>query len=342
MSGLRLLVDVLHPAHVHFFRPLAGHVVAGGGEVLFTGRHKEVTVDLLEAYGLPHEVLSAIGGGAPGLARELGARSMRLTRTCRRFEPHVLAGIMGPTIAPVGRLLRIPALVCYDTETAMATNSWVFPLATRVLVPRAWAGRDRWNMVRYDGYQELAYLHPERFTPDPAVLDRLGLDEPFALVRLVSWEASHDIGDSGFGDPVAFVRALARRIRVVVSAERGVPDELRPLRLDMPPQDLHHVLGGASLVVGEGATTAVEAAVLGTPAVFVHTAVLGYVRELSERFGLLFVETEQARALRRCLELVEDPVHTAEVWARRRQRMLDTCVDVTDLLADQVIQLARR
>jgi uncharacterized protein len=342
LTRLRLLVDVLHPAHVHFFRPLAEQVVADGGAVLFTGRHKEVTVDLLRAHDLPHEIHSAIGGGAPGLARELATRAARLARTCRRFRPDVLVGVMGPTIAPVGRLLRIPSLVCYDTETAVATNSWVFPLATRVLVPRAWSGGERRNMVRYDGYQELAYLHPDRFAPEPAVLTRLGLDEPFALVRLVSWEASHDLGDSGFGDPVAFVQQLSASIRVVVSAERGVPAALRPLQLTLPPQDLHHVLAGASLVVGEGATTAVEAAVLGTPAVFVHTAELGYVRELCERFELLYVETKQARALARSLELVRDPAATAEAWAGRRQRMLDASIDVTARLHDEVRALARR
>jgi len=338
---MRLLFDVLHPAHVHFFRHLAAEVERAGGEVLFTARHKEVTVELLQAFDLPHEVLSGIGGGPVGLARELAQRSARLIRVCRRFQPDALMGIMGPCIAPVGRLLGIPALVCYDTETAVATNSWVYPMATRVLTPRAYRGRTRGNQLRYDGYQELAYLHPRRFTPDLARLTRYGLEPTFALLRLVSWEASHDVGDHGFSDPVGFVRALQQHLRVVISAERGVPSELAEHQLRLPPEDLHHVLAGASLYVGEGATTAVEAALLGTPAVFVHTARLGYVEELEQRFGLLFARTEQTRALPLCLDLVADPDHTAEVWQRRRGRMLDTCIDVTDWLhavARDVIQ----
>jgi len=326
---MRLLFDVLHPAHVHFFRNLAGEVVEQGGEVLFTARHKEVTVDLLQAHDLPHEILSGNGGGAVGLAQELVLRSARLTRVCRRFRPDALLGIMGPCIAPVGRLLGIPSLVCYDTETATATNSWVYPMATRVLTPRAYLGPTRGNQLRYDGYQELAYLHPSRFEPDLDRLRRYGLDEPFALVRLVSWEASHDVGDHGFVDPVGFVEQLSRKVRVVISAERGVPPQLAEHQLQVPPQDLHHVLAGASLYVGEGATTAVEAALLGTPAVFVHTARLGYVQELEQRYGLLYARTRQQHALWLALELVDDPQRTAAVWARRRQRMLDTCIDVT-------------
>jgi len=335
---VRLLIDALHPAHVHFFRPLAGQVVAGGGEVLFAARRKEVTVDLLEAAGLPHRELSAIGGGPLGLAGELAARSARLASLCREFRPDALLGIMGPCIAPVGRMMGIPSLVCYDTETAAVTNRWVFPLATAVLTPRAWRRRLRRNQRTYDGTQELAYLHPRRFTPDPARLLPAGLEpgQPFALVRFVSWEASHDLGDRGFVDREAFVRDLAARIPVVISSERGVPASLADRVLDLPPADLHHALAVASLVVGEGATTAAEAAVLGTPAVFVHTARLGYMDELEQRFGLLYRRTRQDEALRLCLDLLADPAQTAAVWARRRQRLLDESVDVTDWLAATV------
>ncbi len=335
---MRLLFDVLHPAHVHFFRPLADQVRADGGEVLFAARRKEVTVELLRAFDLPHRELSAIGGGPLGLARELALRSARLTALCREFQPDALLGIMGPCIAPVGRLLGIPSLVCYDTETAAATNHWVFPLATAVLTPRAWRGPIRANQRLYDGTQELAYLHPRRFRPDPSRLDGLGLppDEPFALVRFVSWEASHDLGDHGFVDRQGFVRALETRIRVVISSERGVPDSLADRVLAIPPEDLHHALAAASLVVGEGATTAAEAAVLGTPAVFVHTARLGYMDELEHRFGLLYRRTRQDEALRLSLDLLADLPRTDEVWRERRGRMLDASEDVTGWLAGMV------
>jgi len=314
---------------VHFFRPLAEQVRRDGGQVLFCARDKDVTLQLLEAYGLPHTVLSQIGAGALGLAGELASRTARLVALCREQRPDALLGIMGPCIAPAGRICGIPSLVCYDTETAVATNSWVFPLATRVLTPASYRGRRRPNQRCYEGTQELAYLHPRRFRTDPVVLARHGLDEPFALVRFVSFEASHDLGDRGFHDRAAFVAALAARIRVVISAEREIPPALRPYQLTVPPQDLHHVLAGASLVVGEGATTAAEAAVLGTPAVFVHTARLGYMDELEHRYGLLYRRTSQRAALRLALELLEDRAWTEQLWARRRSRLLASADDLT-------------
>ncbi len=336
---MRLLFDALHPAHVWFFLHLARTTVERGGDVLFTARAKDVTLDLLRELDLPHEVLSSIGGGPIGLVREMGVRTARLALRVRQFQPDLLLGIMGPVIAPVGRLMKVPSWVYYDTETARLTNRYVFPLCDRLLVPGAWRGPLPAKAERYPGYHELAYLHPDRFTADPTVRAEAGLaeDEPFVVVRLVSWEASHDIGDTGFVDAVGFVKRLSERIRVVVSGERGVPREIRHLAVTLPPYRIHHLLSEATAYVGEGATMAAEAAILGTPAVFVHTARLGYMLELEERYRLLWNTASQEVAEGHAFDLVEDPGATAAEWATRREHMLEERIDVGAWMVDQVL-----
>jgi predicted glycosyltransferase len=335
---MRLLFDVLHPAHVHFFRHLAETALAEGGDVLFTAREKDVTLELLRAYDLPHEVLTGIGGGAVGLAREMVVRTLKLTRRVRRFRPDLMLGIMGPVIAPVGRATGVPSWVYYDTETATATNRFVYPLCSRLFLPESYRGPAPKKAVRYPGYHELAYLHPSRFTADATVRQEAGLgpDEPFAVVRLVSWEASHDVGDTGFANPVRFVNELKQRIRVVITGERGVPPELREHAMTVPPHRIHHLLAEASLYVGEGATMAAEAAILGTPAVFMHTARLGYMLELEERFGLLWNTASQQVAEQRAMEIVADLPAAAAAWAQKRAAMLEAKMDVGAWMVEQV------
>ena len=335
---MRLLFDVLHPAHVHIFRHLAQRTMAEGGAVLFTARAKDVTLDLLRHEGLPHEELTAIGGGMLGLGRELAVRTGKLALRVRSFKPDLMLGIMGPVIAPLGRLMGVPSWVLYDTETATLTNRYVYPLCDRLYLPDAYRGPAPRKARRYPGYHELAYLHPDRFEADPGVRAEAGLgaDEPFAVVRIVSWEASHDVGDTGFSDPVGFVHALSQRIRVVVSGERGVPDALRPFALKLPPWRIHHLLAAADLYVGEGATMAAEAAVLGTPAVFVHTARLGYMLELEERYRLLWNTPSQERAAELVAGLLDDLVATRREWAERRAHMLTERIDVAAYLWDEV------
>ena len=286
---MKILIDILHPAHVHFFRPFRQEIIDRGHEILVTAREKDVTIELLEAYAIPHTVLSQQRTGRAGLAYELATRTARLIRIARRFRPDVMTGVMGPSIALAGKMLRIPRVVFYDTEIATSTNRWVYPMSSAVCTPDSYAGDVRGNHVTYPSYQEMAYLHPNQFEPDLGKLETFGLTPPYSLLRFVSWEASHDVGATGLtlGDKLRLVNALRVQGEVAVSSEGALPEELEPYRLTGPVADVHHVLAGADLFVGESGTMSTEAAVLGTPAIFVADRSAGVFDDNERRYGLL-------------------------------------------------------
>src|SRR5690606_31051760 len=157
------------------------------------------------------------------LGREMLTRDARMLLRGLEFGPDVLVGIMGVAIAQVGLVLRRPAIVFYDTENATLTNSFVYPLAHSVCTPECYRGKVRGRHVTYPSYHELAYLHPSRFTPDPDLVRRAGIDtsEPYFIVRFVSWQASHDAFERGFDLDMkrAIISSLAAHGRVLVSSE---------------------------------------------------------------------------------------------------------------------------
>ncbi|MBT4513007.1 MAG: DUF354 domain-containing protein [Chloroflexi bacterium] len=51
---MRLLVDIGHPAHVHFFKNAIWALQSRGHNVLITARKKEIALDLLDAYGFDY------------------------------------------------------------------------------------------------------------------------------------------------------------------------------------------------------------------------------------------------------------------------------------------------
>jgi len=53
--------------------------------------------------------------------------------------------------------------------------------------------------IKYNSYNELAYLHKKYFTPDSGIYDMLGIktDERYVIMRFVSRTAVHDIGHKG-------------------------------------------------------------------------------------------------------------------------------------------------
>jgi hypothetical protein len=334
---VRILLDLLHPAHVHVFRHLRDELLGRGHEVIITARDKDLTLDLLQRYGIDAEVISVQRTGSIGLAGELIGRTRRLLGVARRVRPDVMTGIMGPSIAPVGRLLRTPAIVLYDTEFATRTNRWVYPMATAVVTPDCYQGRVRGTHITYPGYHETAYLHPDRFTPDPAIRTDLGLDpgEPYSLVRFVSWQASHDTGEVALTaeQKRRLVAELSARGTVFVSSEAPLPDDLAPLSLPTPPERIHHVIAAAALVVGESATMASEAAVLGTPAVFIATTGRGYTDEQQRRYRLVsHVQPDEFESV--LSAIAEFSATPPDELADRHRRLLADKIDTTAWLVD--------
>lgn len=334
---MRILVDVLHPAHVHFFRNFHGEMRSRGHDLCVTAREKDRSLELLDGFDIPYRQISTQKTGG-GLAMEMLQRTGRLLKVMREFQPNVMTGIMGPSIALAGKLRRVPAVVFYDTEFAVQTNRFVYPLAHSVCTPDCYQGKVSGTHRQYPGYHELAYLHPNRFRPDPAKLAEFGVspEEPFSVVRFVSWQAVHDRRERGLTSMQKrhLIERLMKYGRVLVSSEGALPADIAPLGLTGPVHDVHHLLAYAQLVAGESATMSSEAAVLGVPAVFIATTGRGYTDDQERRYGLVRHFTEDQFDL--AVEAVEKLATASprEFGRVARQRLLDDKIDVTQWMVD--------
>ena len=337
---MHVAITMQHPAHVHFFRPTIRALEAADHTVNVYVRDKSVTSDLLDAYGIDHEVLIT---GQPSslcsLARVQATYEARLLRRALSSRPDVMAAIGGTAVAHVAGLVGARSVVFTDTEHATLVNRLTFPFADRVVTPECFQADAGAGHVVYPGYHELAYLHPDRFTPDQSVLDEVGLsqDERFVVLRLISWQASHDVAAAGLDDPAEVVERLeATGARVLVTAEGDLPPALEDRQATVAPHRMHHLLAHADLFVGEGATMAAESAVLGTPAVYVNTLRMGYTDELEARYGLLFNCQGYYRhhnALRQAEAILESGID----WSARRERLLAETVDTTRVIYSAIV-----
>jgi len=343
---MKALFDLNHPAHVHFFRQPMALLRDRGWEVVVTSRVKDVAIPLLTELGIEHQVLSAhSGGGMIGLARELVHRDLALHQLVRKARPEVMAAIGGTFVAHVGWLTRIPSLAFYDTENATLQNAITYPFATRVVVPRCYKGWAPRSHLRYDGYHELSYLHPARFVPDRDLAVRNGLDpqRDNFLVRVVSWQANHDAFEVGWDATLLrkLVAWLAARGKVHVSSEAPLPDDLAAHAYRGGTSDIHHVMAHCRLYVGESATMASEAAVLGVPAIYAAKTGRGYTDEQEARYGLVRnLRRVNWDALEEASQAMLDV--TPGAWHARRQQLLAETIDVAAFVADLVAKAGRR
>lgn len=329
---MKILVDINHPAHVHYFRNFIGEMQKRGHEVLVTATEKEMTYRLLEQY---HIAFYRMGPHRKSVLRKiinLPIMDLKMIQAAKTFRPDIFVAYGSIRAAHAAAVLRRPCINFEDTEHETGQIALFLPFVTCVCTPSCFRGDLGPKQVRFRGYLELAHLHPNRFVPDPSVLREAGLAETdtFTIVRFVAWGATHDLGHHGITDKVGFVRALEQYGRVIITSEGDLPPELRPNQMKIPPEKIHHLLSYATLYVGEGGTMAAEAAVLGTPSLYVSTlaGTMGNFIELEETYGLLFSFQNPDAALEKAVEILRN-TNSKEQWKAKRERMLIDKIDVT-------------
>lgn len=328
---MRILIEISHPAQVHFFRNAVKLWKSRGQQVLIASRQKECLTELLDQLGLEHVCISTRSKGLLGLGWELLRRDAKMLGLVRKFRPDVLVGRIAISACHAGFLTRRPVIVFEDTEHASLQQKLSLPFASIICSTECYQRQWGPRQVRYGSIDHLAYTHPRYFQPDPAALKSAGLEvgEPYSVLRLVSWEAAHDRGVEGLtqGDVQALIDLLQTRGKVLISAEGSLPERWQHMKYKGPASAMLSVLACAKIHVGEGGSMASESACLGVPAVYVNRLQVGYLKLLEERFGLVRRVRTGPEALEAAGQMLKEP---AQRWESQRRKLLEDMIDVTD------------
>jgi hypothetical protein len=187
--------------------------------------------------------------------------------------------------------------------------------------------------IKYEGYHELAYLHPNHFTPSRDLVESyFSTVEPYFLIRFAKLTAHHDEGIKGISNTLArkIIQVLSPKGRVYITSERELSPEFEPYRMAINPLDIHHVMSFASLYIGDSQTMAAEAGVLGTPFVRFNDFVgrIGYLAELENKYNLGFgIKPDNPEKLLSVVKDLADTENLRQEFSRRRQKMLDEKID---------------
>lgn len=338
---MNILIEIGHPAHVHFFRNAIRIWKNQGHKLLIASRAKELTNYLLHAYGIDAVSISKAGRGGLGFFKEMLSRDFKLWRLSRKFKPDIMTSIGGTWISQVSKLINKPAVVFYDTENATLSNAITYPLVAALCTPKCYQRETRLGIrhLRYPGYHELAYLHPNHFQPEQNILSAFHLNpsDRYFLVRFISWGASHDLHEKGMAveEKKKLVEFLSGHGRVFITSESHLPLELQKYSSPIPPEHIHNFMAHADMVIGESATMSSEAAVLGVPAIFISDTGRGYTSEQQQEYGLVyhFTNKQIGKALRMIDDLIRRP-NLRDAWQQKRKKMLLDCIDVTSFIAD--------
>jgi predicted glycosyltransferase len=343
---MKVLFDVGHPAHAHFFKFIITNLIKKGYEIKIAARKREMLFYLLDKFGLDYTVIGHTREGLLSKAADMLRKDMALLKVVEQFQPDLMlaTGSGSPYSAQVGKLKNIPNITCTDTEHARFINWLTLPFTDIVCTPSCYTKPIRAKYhVSYDGYHELAYLHPDHFKPSSNVFEIMNIprDDKIILIKFAQWTASHDLGVNGFNfknqeELISFVEHLGEFGRVFISSEVPLPAKLKGYRIKLPYELIHELIARSTLYLGEGATMASEAAVLGVPSIFISNLRLGYLDELSEKYGLVYSYSDRTEALSRAEELLTTP-GTRSVWSKRRKQMLKDKIDVSNFITELIL-----
>jgi uncharacterized protein len=337
---MKILIDINHPGHVHFFRNFMLEAKSLGHEVFITASNKDVAINLLNEFNIPFYQLPSYGKSLMQKAIDIVRIDLCLWKYARKIKPDLMMGIASFRVTHIAKLVGAKSYIFDDTEHSIFEIALYKPFATKIFSPSCFFKDLGPKHQKYKGYHELAYLHPSRFKPDISVIKNMGIteNETYFIVRFVSWGAGHDIGQKGLSNygKKKLVELLAKKGKVFITSEYPLESYFEPYRITVSPDKIHHLLYYASMFVGEGGTMASEAAVMGTPSVYINSLQLGYLEELENKYGLLKNFSTETEAISCVEKILRNLTETTNFCKVNQQKMLTEKIDVSSFMVSLI------
>jgi len=250
-----------------------------------------------------------------------------------KFKPDIFLSHGSIYAAHAAFIQRKPHISFEDTGNWEQVRLYL-PFTKCILTSDIFPQNYGFKQIRLNSHNEIAYLGSKYFNPNPSFKNTMGLGkiDKYALIRFVAWNATHDRGQKGLSEKVKFqiVDQLLNTHIVFISSENNLPDELERYKVTFDPHEIHNALYYANVFIGEGTTMAMEAAILGTPSVYINTLQYSNVKDM-EKYGLLFNYDYKSNIL----EEVEKLISQEDLKDRlktNKLKMLSEKIDLTAFL----------
>ncbi len=338
----KIIIYLGHPAHYQLFKNVIQNLSNKGHEIKLIISKKEILEDLLNAANIEYQNIHPENrqNNFLNYILKIIKRNIRLYRICKEFKPDLLVGTSVEN-SHISKLLRIPSINVNEDDSNVVPlyANLSYPWASVILNPVSCSsGRWEHKAVKYNGFHELAYLHPNQFTPDINIVKKyVQTDDPLFLIRFSKLAAHHDVGIRGLNNEntLNIISILKPHGKVLITSEKEIAPNLDQFRIDINPLDIHHLLAYSKIFISDSQTMSAEAGILGTPFIRYNDFVgrIGYLNEIEQKYelGFGFRISEITQLYDKLIELI----HTTdidEVFKSRKEKLLSDKIDVAKFL----------
>lgn len=338
---MNFLFFIVHPSKYHVFKNTINALKQKGHVCDVAITSKDVLEKLIVNEGWEYTNIFPEGRKIKGVNAKVSA-VINTFRTVSRLKKLAAKKkydlfITDDLLVINGKRRGVPAILFQDDDiTAVPESGLLFHFATHILSPSVSnMGKYQGKKIPFLGYKELGGLHPNLFTPDLSVVEKFNPGGGrYFILRLVSLKATHDVGKTGLNnaDVVKLIGMLEKHGKVFITAERELPQEFEPYRINIKPNDIPHALYYADFLISDSQTMSAEAGVLGTPYIRFNDFVdrISYLSELEHTYGLgIGIKTKDKELLFKKTEELLHATNLKEEWRKKREKMLADKIDLT-------------
>jgi hypothetical protein len=258
----------------------------------------------------------------------------RLLKICKRFKPDLFLSHGSIYAAQVAWLLNKKHYTFEDSNCKEQILLFK-PFSDIILSPDAITDIYGKNHIKFNGFLQNAYLHPNYYKPNNKIYDYLRIDksERYFLLRFVGLEATHDrkLKPIELESTMRIIELLEKYGKVFISSERKLDDILSRYEVKIPPKMMHDLIYFSDLLIGDSGAMSNEAALLGVPNIVIVDADVD-VHEKLVSLGLKYhVKSYSQELLLFIKKIVEDNKQKEEL-RRKVHSYFNNSIDLTEFL----------
>jgi len=332
---MNILIVIGHPAHFYNIKNLYFTLIENHN-IIVACKSIPIVKNLLNSYQIPYIEIGEKGKNIGEKIIKQFSFNRKIKNITKERNIDLAIGSSLSVFASRGTKAKSILLDEDDQNVQPYTAKFISPYADHILSPDALNYENLKNAIYYPGNHELAYLHPNVFTPDPNMLVKYGLNknDKYFILRFNAFKAHHDIHQYGLNKEQKhiLIDTLLKYGKVFITTEAELEPEFEEFKMPISPEEMHSFLYYSQMLISDSQTMSVEAAVLGVPSFRCNTFAnrLSVLEELELRYGLTFGyhPSQFYWMLYRINEFLETTDFKDE-WQKRRMRLLQDKIDVT-------------
>ena len=294
---MKILIDLLHPADVNFFKNAIDVLNGKGIDITIIVRPRGKMIEILKSE-LPNMQFTPVGkhyNSTSGKLFSVATRNFNLLMFLRKRNFNICTSY-GFFVGIASRFCRMPSVIFADDYEYKSTFYLSKFCGDYFVIPSCISATGK-NILKYNGFKELAYLHPNRFKPNRRVLEQYGITpNNYVFIREVSRTSMNYKNLQQMDLPEIIHRLNDLGLDVVLSLEdKTRADSLKDkcIILEEPVEDIFSLIHFALFTISSGDSMARESCLVGTPTIYTGERDMVINKELIERGCLLKADDKQ-------------------------------------------------